>query len=62
MKTGDKVTFLKDITASNGKTKRAKVGDKGRIVWVFGGLSVVRRDGLSRSINDVPTSSLEVID
>ncbi|OKP91396.1 hypothetical protein [Paenibacillus sp. P32E] len=59
MKTGDKVKFIKDIT--NGKTKRASVGDEGRIVWVFGGLAVVRRDGLTRSINDIPVSSLEVI-
>ncbi|MCE3203431.1 hypothetical protein [Paenibacillus sonchi] len=62
MKIGDKVAFFKDITSSNGKTKRAKVGDQGRVVWVFGGLVVVRRDGLSRSINDILVSSLEVIE
>lgn len=54
--------FLKDITTSNGKAKRAKAGDKGRIFWVFGGRAVVRRDGMSRMINDVPVSALKVIE
>lgn len=54
--------FVEDITTSNGKAKRAKAGDKGRIIWVFKGRAVVRRDGMSRMINDVPVSALKVIE
>ena len=50
MEIGNKVMFLKDITESNG------------IVWVFRGLAEIHRNGLSREINNVSVSTLEVIE
>lgn len=61
MKIDDRVRFTKDITTWNGKARRAKVGDQGRVIWVFNNAAVVRVDGKAHVVRDVPVSSLEVI-